>query len=166
MAVSSVSTWSDEVLKGFEGLLERSLAAAGEVQRTFYGKPERRLTAAAFLSTWNSIYMCAATTCGPSMWPHVAGIKLEFDAEANLPMLVYLGGARERDLRANPRVALQKHRDDGVVMVVYGRARWLPGEPSIDKRERRHAQVLVTPVRAFGMGPYVEGPLAARAPGA
>jgi hypothetical protein len=92
----------------------------------------------------------------------VAAIKLEFDPDANLPMLVYLGGARERDLRHNPRVALQKHKDDGTVLTVYGRATFTDQAPVTDARDRRHIQVLVRPVRAYAIGPYVTGPLAKR----
>jgi len=155
-------SWSDEVLDRIQRLLDTSLATAGEVQRSFFGKPERRLAATEFLATWNSIYMCAAATTGPSGWPHVAAIKLEFDAAGRLPMLVYLGGARERDLRHNPRIGLQKHSDDGTVLTVYGRATFSDQEPVVDKRGRQHVQVLVRPVRAYAIGPYVTGPLAGR----
>jgi Pyridoxamine 5'-phosphate oxidase len=157
-----MTCWDHEVVARVQGLLDSSLAAAGEVQRSFFGKPERRLAASEFLATWNSIYMCAATTAGESGWPHVAAIKLEFDADANLPMLVYLGGARERDLRHNPRVGLQKHKDDGTVMTVYGLAAITDEMPVTDQRGRRHIRVLIRPVRAYAIGPYVTGPLASR----
>jgi hypothetical protein len=154
--------WRGEVVDRIQRLLDESLAAAGEVQRSFFGKPERRLAAATFLSTWNSIYMCAAATTGPSGWPHVAAVKLEFDADAYLPMLVYLGGARERDLRHNPRVGLQKQSDDGTALTVYGRTAFTDVEPVVDQRGRQHVRVLVRPVRAYAIGPYVSGPLARR----
>jgi len=154
--------WDPEVVARVQRLLDSSLAAAGEVQRSFFGKPERRLAAAEFLQRWNSVYMCAATTAGESGWPHVAAIKCEFNADANLPMLVYLGGARERDLRHNPRVGLHKHNDDGTVMTVYGRADFTDQVPVTDKRGRQHIRVLVRPVRAYAIGPYVTGPLASR----
>jgi hypothetical protein len=157
-----MTSWDAEVVDRVQRLLDSSLTAAGEVQRSFFGKPERRLSAAEFLATWNSIYMCAATTAGDSGWPHVAAIKLEFDADANLPMLVYLGGAREGDLRRSPRVGLQKHKDDGTVMTVYGRVAFGDDEPVTDQRGRRHICVLVRPVRAYAIGPYVTGPLASQ----
>jgi len=155
-----MTSWDDTVIERVQRLLDSSLASAGDVQRSFFGKPERRLAAAEFLATWNSIYMCAATTAGDSGWPHVASIKLEFDADANLPMLVYLGGARERDLRRGGKVGLHKHKDDGTVMTVYGLAALGDDEPVTDKRGRRHIRMLVRPVRAYAIGPYVTGPLA------
>jgi hypothetical protein len=158
----TVTTWEPAVLARIQGLLDDSLRTAGEVQRSFFGKPERRLDAKAFLQTWNGIYMCAAASAGATDWPHLAGIKLEFDAAAELPMLLYLDGARERDLRTNPRLALQKHHDDGTVLTVYARATFPAGpEPVVDRRGRRHVQVRLRPVRIYGMGPYVQGPLAA-----
>lgn len=154
-----VTSWSEQVVREVQALLDDSLAAAGEVQRSFYGKPERRLSAADFLAAWNSIYMCAASTSGSGQWPHTAAIRLEFDASGRLPMLLYRGGSRERDLLANPRTALQKHRDDGTVLVVYATAQPSGAEPVVDHRGRGHVQVLLTPVRLYGMGPYVSGPL-------
>ncbi|MGC4880047.1 hypothetical protein ACLQ26_27730 [Micromonospora sp. DT43] len=157
-----MTRWDPDVLARVQELIDASLASAGPVQRSFYGKPERRLPAEELLRTWNSIYMCAVASYGATGWPHLAAVKLEFDERAQLSMLLYLDGMRERDLRARPRLALQKHRDDGTVITCYARAGTPSTEPVTDKRGRRHVQVPLTPVRLYGMGPYVSGPLAAR----
>jgi hypothetical protein len=102
--------------------------------------------------------MCAAATSGSGRWPHLAGVRLEFNAEAELHMLLYQGGPRERDLRDNPRVALQKQDDDGTVLTVYASAKFDDEEAAIDRRGRSHVQVRLMPLRLYGMGPYVSGP--------
>nr|BAO20194.1 putative MmgE/PrpD family protein [Sphaerisporangium sp. SANK 60911] len=155
----TATSWTRETLDRIQEIMDASLRTAGTVQRSFFGKEERRLDAQAFLRTWNGIYMCAAATQGSGPWPHLAGIKLEFDAEGELSMLLYQGGAREADLRANPRTVLQKQDDDGTVLTVYARAEVPDDEPVIDRRGRAHIQVRLVPVRIYAMGPYVSGPL-------
>lgn len=153
-------TWSNAALERIQDLLDRSLEGAGAVQSSFYGKPERRLHAAEFLTTWNSIYMCAVASHGTTQWPHVASIKLLFDDDAELVTLVYEGSVRHRDLQASPRMALQKHRDDGTMLTCYAQVRDVLSEPTVDARGRSSVRVALTPVRLFGIGPYVTGPLA------
>jgi hypothetical protein len=154
----TVTSWDDGVIARVQHLLDRSLERAGVVQRSFFGKPERRLAAKEFLSTWNSIYMCAVATAGATGWPHLAAIRLEFDTQAVLPMLLYLGTARERDLRERPNVALQKQDDNGTVLTCYARAQFTGVVCEPDTRGRTHTRVLLTPVRLYGIGRYVSGP--------
>jgi hypothetical protein len=152
-------SWTPETLQRVQQLLESSIETAGAVQRSFFGKPERRLDAETFLSTWNRIYMCAAATQGSTEWPHLAGIKCEFDVNGELSMLVYRGGARDADLSANPRVVLQKHHDDGTILTIYARVSAADDAPVTDKRGRQHILMRLIPVRIYGMGPYVSVPI-------
>jgi hypothetical protein len=139
-------------------ILDRSVELSGPVQRSFFGKPERRLAAVDFLTRWNSIYMCSIATSGTSSFPHLAAIRLEFDVDGRLPMLIYAESVRARDLRANPRVAVQKQVDDGTILTCYARAEFLDVELEIDARGRSSTRLMLHPTRLFGIGPYVSVP--------
>ena len=154
--------WDEAVLSEVQDLLDASLASAGPVQASFFGKPERRMDALTFLTTWNSVYMCAVATAGSTPWPHIAAVKLEFDAHARLEMLLYEGSVRRRDLEEAPRLALQKHRDDGTIMTCYARLGAPTSEPTTDARGRSSTRFRLDLTRMYGIGPYVSGPLAGR----
>ena len=153
-------TWPDPVTAELGSLLDRSLETSDPVQRSFFDKPDRRLDAASFLDRWNSIYMCSVASYGSREWPHLGAIKLPFGDDGSLVMLLYRGSVRERDLVVNPRVALQKHHDDGTVLTIYARTLPSDGTTLVDGKGRAHTHVRLQPVRAYGVGPYTSGPLA------
>ncbi|MBQ1026074.1 hypothetical protein [Micromonospora sp. C95] len=159
--MNETADWDPDGLARVQRILDASLDRAGQVQRSFFGKPGRVLPARDFLETWNSIYMCAVATYGSSRWPHLAAVKLQFDRSASLNMFLYLDTVRERDLQTSPRLALQKQRDDGTVLTCYARAGARATAPITDARGRSHVVLPLEPVRMYGIGPYVSGPLAA-----
>jgi hypothetical protein len=158
--MNETEDWDPAGLDRVQKILDASLDRAGPVQTSFFAKPDRTLRARDFVETWNAIYMCAVASYGSSGWPHLAAVKLQFDRLASLTMFLYLDTVRDRDLKHVPRLALQKHRDDGTVLTCYARAAAPATEPVTDARGRRHVLVPLEPVRMYGIGPYVSGPLA------
>ena len=158
--IQPATTFDDPLVARIQEILDRTLASAGPLQASFFGKPERRLHAHAFLSTWNSIYMCAVATTSEGGTAHLAALPVWFEADGTLRMLLYTESVRAGDLATRPRVALQKQQDDGVVLTVYGTTRIVPGTDGTDPRGRNHVVLEIDISRIYALGPYVSGPFA------
>ena len=120
------STWPAEALASLQAVLDRSLAMAGVSVRDTFDQPQRQLSAAEFVSLWNSSRMKAMATVGAGGNPHIAPVHAEF-VGGSLRSTIYEHAVRRRDLRRNPELAFTTWGPNGFVAIVYGRAREVPG---------------------------------------
>jgi len=118
------TNWPPEALEALRRVLERSRTEAGQAVRDTFEHPERQMTAAEFVTFWNSSRMKAMATVGKAR-PHIAPVHAEF-VNGRLRSTIYENAVRRRDLRANPNVALTTWGPGGATAIVYGRAHEIP----------------------------------------
>jgi hypothetical protein len=83
------------------------------------------MTAPELVEFWRGTGLVAMTTVGPKGQPHTAPVHAEL-AGTTLRLVIYENTVRRQDLRINPRVAFTTWRD-GAAVIMYGRAREIPG---------------------------------------
>jgi hypothetical protein len=149
------ANWPRKALERLQRILDRSRGAAGQAVRDTFEHPERQMTAAEFVTFWNSSRMKAMATVGRSGNPHIAPVHAEF-ANGRLRSTMYENAVRRRDLRANPNVALTTWGPDGATAIVYGRAREVPNSlrdtrPGATGKARRTVALDIEVTRIYAM---------------
>lgn len=119
------ATWSAAALAVIQAALDRGRAGAGAAVRDTFDHPERRMSAAEFVTWWNGIRLKAMATSGANGAPHVAPVHAEL-IDGVLRSAIYERAARRRDLRANPRVTFTTWTADGAAAILHGIAREVP----------------------------------------
>jgi Pyridoxamine 5'-phosphate oxidase len=141
-------------LRALQALLDRSTRTATPAVADSVAYPERQMTAAELVDFWRATRMVAMATVGPAGQPHVAPVHAELEG-ATLRVVVYENTVRRRDLATNPRVAFTTWRD-GAAVILYGRAREVPGtlrdaRPGRSGSPRRVVDVEVELTRVYAM---------------
>lgn len=113
-------------LEALQSLIDRSAASAGPAAADSLAYPGRQMSAAEFVEFWQSVRLVAMATVGENGSPHVAPVHARIDG-SRLRLVIYDNTLRRRDIAANPKVAFTTWRDDGAAVIVYGRAREVPG---------------------------------------
>jgi len=152
--------WPPAVLAALQAVLDRSRSSAGQAVHDTFAHPERQMTAAAFVSFWNSTRTKAMATVGPNGQPHIAPIHAEFVA-GRLRSTIYETAVRRRDLRDNPHVALTTWGPAGAAAIVYGRALEVSGSlretrPGATGKPRRTLTLDIEVTRIYAMQPKRE----------
>ena len=119
------ANWPRKALEALQRVLDRSRAEAGQAVRDTFEHPERRMTAAEFVTFWNATRMKAMATVGKNGQPHIAPVHAEF-VNGRLRSTIYETAVRRRDLRDNPNVALTTWGPQGATAIIYGRVREVP----------------------------------------
>lgn len=151
------ATWRPAALAALQAVLDRSRAGAGQAVRDTFEHPERRMTAAEFVSFWNGVRTKAMATCGADGAPHIAPVHAEFVA-GRLRSTIYENAVRRRDLRANPRVAFTTWGAHGAAAIVHGIAREIADSgrdtrPGATGRARRTVALEIEVTRIYAMKP-------------
>jgi len=141
-------------IAALQELLDRSARAASPALADSVGAAERQMSAAELLAFWRTTGLVAMTTVGPAGQPHVAPVHAQLHG-ATLRLVVYDNTVRRRDLARNPRVAFTTWRD-GAAVILYGRAREVPGSlrdarPARSGTQRRVVTIEVALTRAHAM---------------
>jgi predicted pyridoxine 5'-phosphate oxidase superfamily flavin-nucleotide-binding protein len=113
-------------LQALQSLIDRSTASAGPAAADSLAYPGRQMSAAEFVDFWQSVRLVAMATVGENGSPHVAPVHARLDGP-RLRLVIYDNTLRRRDIAANPKVAFTTWRADGAAVIVYGRAREVPG---------------------------------------
>ena len=119
------STWPAEILAPIQAALDRGRSKGGVAVRETFDHPDRRLTAAEFVASWNEIRLKAMATSGADGAPHVAPVHAEF-VDGRLRSTIYENAQRRRDLRDNPRVTFTTWTANGFAAILHGIAREIP----------------------------------------
>jgi hypothetical protein len=148
------ANWPREALDRLQRILDWSRGTAGQAVRDTFEHPERRMTAAEFVTFWNSSRMKAMATVGKTR-PHIAPVHAEF-VNGRLRSTIYENAVRRRDLRANPNVALTTWGPGGATAIVYGRAREIPDStretrPGATGKPRRTVALDIEVTRIYAM---------------
>jgi hypothetical protein len=149
------TNWPREVLDELQRILDRSRGAAGQAVRDTFEHPERQMTAAEFVTFWNSSRMKAMATASADGAPHIAPVHAEF-VNGRLRSTIYENAVRRIDLQGNARVALTTWGAGGSVAVVYGRAREVPDSgrdtrPGATGKPRRTVALDIEVTRIYAM---------------
>ena len=153
-----MSQWKPEVTQRIQEILDRSAATATPVVGRVFARDDWRLSAEQFLDAWKEHHMCAVATTGPKGQPHLAIIETaNFDDDGKLTMRMYEGSVRQKDLAANPRIALTKSVSRGPVLTVYGRATETP-DSGVDGYGGTTVESVIEITRIYAMVPKREGP--------
>jgi hypothetical protein len=118
----AAATWDAAVVDGLQAILDRSAQSATPVVGRVFAREDWRLDAAGLLERWNGPGTVSVASVSASGQPHLAAVGARFQPDGRLTMRMYEGSIRQKDVAANPRIALQKALPDGTVMTVYGTA--------------------------------------------
>jgi hypothetical protein len=149
------STWPAESLAALQRVLDRSRAKAGAAVRDTFGHAERQMTAAEFVTFWNTSRLKAMATVGRRAVPHIAPVHAEF-VNGRLRSTIYENAVRRGDVHANPHVALTTWGEGGAVAIVYGRAHEIPNSlresrPGATGAARRTVALEIEVTRIYAM---------------
>ena len=112
-------------LAALQALLDRSTRTATATVADSIAYPDRQMTAAELMEFWSRNRLIAMATVGPAGQPHVAPVHAELEG-TTLRCAVYEHAVRRADLRSNPRTPFTAWLD-GAAVILYGRAREVPG---------------------------------------
>jgi hypothetical protein len=120
--------------------------------------PGRQMTAAELLEFWSRIRLVAMATVGPAGQPHIAPVHAELDG-TTLRCAVYEHAVRRADLARNSRTAFTAWHE-GAAVILYGRAREVPGSlrearPGRSGESRNVVTIEVRLTRVYAMRPPV-----------
>jgi hypothetical protein len=113
-------------LAGLQAIIDRSTKTATPSVADSVAFPQRQMTAAEFVEFWSSVRLVAMATVGDQRQPHLAPVHAQI-AGTSLKLVIYDNTIRRADLARNPRVGFTTWNDVGAAVIVYGRARELPG---------------------------------------
>jgi hypothetical protein len=113
-------------LAGLQAIIDRSTRTATPSVADSVAYPERQMTASEFVEFWSSVRLVAMATVGDQRQPHLAPVHAQI-AGTSLKFVVYDNTIRRADLARNPRVGFTTWNDVGAAVIVYGRAREMPG---------------------------------------
>jgi hypothetical protein len=144
----------NDQLAALQALIDRSVRTATPAVGDSLAYPERQMTAAELVEFLQGTRMLAMATVGPAGQPHLAPVHAELTGTM-LRLVVYENTVRRQDLRANPRVAFTTWRD-GAAVLLYGRAREVPGSgrearPGRSGKPRTVVTVEVRLTRVYAM---------------
>ncbi|HEV3109852.1 MAG TPA: pyridoxamine 5'-phosphate oxidase family protein [Candidatus Binataceae bacterium] len=132
-------------LARLQALIDRSTATATPSVADSVAYSGRQMSAAEFVEFWRSVRLVAMATVSAAGRPHIAPVHAQLGgarfcfgpgrdavSEENsdlttLRMVIYEDAVRSADLVHNPSVALTTWREDGAAVILYGRAREVPG---------------------------------------
>ena len=154
---------SDADLAALQTLIDRSARAASPALAASVGAADRQMTAVELLAFWRDTRLVAMATVGEAGQPHVAPVHADLRG-TSLVLVVYDDTVRRRDLARNPRVAFTTWRD-GAAVILYGRAREVPGSlrdarPARNGAPRRVVTIEVALTRVHAMRPPDPAPSA------
>jgi len=141
-------------LAALQALIDRSVRTATPSVADSVAYPERQMTAAELVDTWQRARLVAMATVGAAGQPHVAPVHATLRG-TTLHLVVYENAVRRADLRSNPRVAFTTWLD-GAVAIAYGRAREVPdslrdARPGRSGTPRRVVALEVRLTRVYAM---------------
>lgn len=147
--------WPDGALAHLQNVLERSMRDAGDAVRETFDRAERHMDAREFVAFWNSCKLKAMSTVGQGGVPHTAPVHAAF-VEGRLRTTIYVDAVRRRDLRHNPAVAMTTWGAGGAAVILYGKAREIPGSeretrPGASGRARRTVALEIDVTRIYAM---------------
>jgi hypothetical protein len=145
-------------LAGLQAIIDRSTKTATPSVADSVAYPARQMTAAEFVEFWSNVRLVAMTTVGEKGQPHLAPVHAQI-AGTSLKLVVYENTIRRGDLARNPRVGFTTWDDQGAAVIVYGRAREVPGSIR-DARSGQSGQ----PRRVIGIEVAITRIYAMRAP--
>ena len=142
-------------LEALQSLIDRSAASAGPAAADSLAYPGRQMSASEFVEFWQSVRLVAMATVGENGSPHVAPVHARIDG-SRLRLVIYDNTLRRRDIAANPKVAFTTWRADGAAVIVYGRAREVPGSlrparATLTGKPRRVVELEVKLTRIYAM---------------
>lgn len=117
--------WDSALLIPIQAALDGGRTRGGVAARETFDHPDRRMTAAEFVTAWNEIRLKAMATSSPDGAPHVAPVHAAF-IDGHLRSTIYENAARRRDLRHNPRVTFTTWTANGFAAILHGIAREIP----------------------------------------
>jgi len=143
-------------LAALQALIDRSTRTATPSVADSTAYPERQMTAAELMDFWSRIRLVAMATVGPAGQPHIAPVHAEIDG-TTLRCVVYEHAVRRADLAANPRTAFTAWHE-GAAVILYGRAREVPGSvrearPGRSGEPRNVVTIEVRLTRVYAMRP-------------
>jgi hypothetical protein len=141
-------------LAALQALIDRSVRTASPAVADSVAYPERQMAAAELVEFVRTARLIAMATVGRAGQPHVAPVHAEVDG-TTLRLVVYENTIRRADIRTNPRVAFTTWKDGGAV-ILYGRAREVPGSlrdtrPGRSGAPRRVVTIEVALTRVYAM---------------
>lgn len=145
-----------EDLAALDALIARSVRSATPAVAESLAYPERQMTGAELVEMLKAARLIAMTTVGANGQPHVAPVHAELDG-TTLRLVIYENTVRRQDIRENPRVAFTTWKD-GAAVILYGRAREVPGSlresrPGRSGAARRVVGIEVALTRVYAMRP-------------
>jgi hypothetical protein len=141
-------------LAALQALIDRSTRTATPAVADSIAYPDRQMTAAELMDFWSRIRLVAMATVGRAGQPHIAPVHAEL-AGTTLRCVVYEDAVRRADLGTNPRTAFTAWQE-GAAVILYGRAREVPGSlrearPGRSGEPRRVVTVEVALTRVYAM---------------
>jgi hypothetical protein len=151
---------SSDDFAALDALIARSVRSATPAVAESLAYPERQMTGAELVEMLKAARLIAMTTVGASGQPHVAPVHAELDG-TTLRLVIYENTVRRQDIRENPRVAFTTWKD-GAAVILYGRAREVPGSsresrPGRSGAARRVVGIEVALTRVYAMRPPPQG---------
>lgn len=148
-------TDTPEELDALQALLDHSVETASPAVADSVGARKRQMRAAELVEFWTRAPLLAMTTVGPAGQPHSAPVHARLKG-VRLHLVIYDNTVRRRDLASNPRVSFVGWGSDGEALILYGRAREVPGSlrPARDSaggNPRRVVEIEVELTRIYAM---------------
>jgi hypothetical protein len=145
-------------LAALQALIDASSRTATPSVADSTAYPERQMTAAELMDFWHRIRLVAMATVGPAGQPHIAPVHAELEGTM-LRCAVYEHAVRRADLAKNPRTAFSAWHE-GAAVILYGRAREVPGSlrearPGRSGESRNVVTLEVRLTRVYAMRPPV-----------
>ena len=142
-------------LAGLQAIIDRSTKTATPSVADSVAYPARQMTSAEFVEFWSSVRLVAMATVGDKGQPHLAPVHAQI-VGTTLKLVVYDNTIRRADLARNPRVGFTTWDDHGAAVIVYGRAREMPGSirdarPGQSGKPRRVIGIEVAITRIYAM---------------
>ncbi len=153
--------FDDAALGALQAMIDRSTATAKPAAADSVGSKARQMSAVELLEFWRGVKLVAMTTVGSGGRPHSAPVHARL-AGTTLTLVIYDNTVRRKDLESNPNVSFVSWDDSGAAVILYGRAREVPGSlrearPSFSGNPRKVVEIEVTLDRIYAMSPRPRG---------
>jgi len=148
---------TSEELAALDALITRSVRTATPAVADSVAYPGRQMSAAELVEFWREVRLVAMATVGSAGQPHIAPVHARLRG-ATLELVIYDNTVRRTDLQANPRVAFTGWAPGGGAVILYGRAREVPGSLRESRSgrsgaTRRVVSIEVQLTRVYAMRP-------------